>query len=238
MARNEIRIRAVPPWQPSHGEEAPFLQLTASEGTELRRLGEQISYKTAGTEIFAYGQKAGFLFLLAEGVVSAHRTLPSGERQVVGFYWPGDVFGLAEEGLYVNSAAALTPCAVFRFPYDKLASFLMSHPAIEQKFAVKVVHDLRNAQRQLIMMGRLGVPRRLAAFILDCVGHEDYFDAKTQRLTLPMTRDDIADYIGASPEVVIRALRRLEASGLLRRLSPKVLELKTAALRAFVNLPN
>jgi CRP-like cAMP-binding protein len=236
MARNEIRIRAVPPWQPNHGDEAPFLPLSASDRTELRRLGEQISFKTAGSEIYASGEKAGFLYLLAEGVASAHRTLPSGERQVVGFYWPGDVFGLAEEGLYVNSASALTACAVYRFPYDRLASFLLSHPEIEQKFYVKAVHDLRNAQRQLIMMGRLAVPRRLAAFILDCSGHEDYFDSKTQRLTLPMTRDDIADYIGASPEVVIRTFGRLEALGLLRRVSPKVLELKTEALRAFVDL--
>ncbi|HXQ47927.1 MAG TPA: helix-turn-helix domain-containing protein [Caulobacteraceae bacterium] len=53
-----------------------------------------------------------------------------------------------------------------------------------------------------------------------------------------MTRYDIADYIGASSEVVIRGLGRLEAMDLIRRLSPRTLEVKTTELKAFVNLPD
>ncbi|HXQ11337.1 MAG TPA: Crp/Fnr family transcriptional regulator [Caulobacteraceae bacterium] len=236
MPPDEIRIRAVPPWQPVQGEEAPFLPLSVDEKAELRRIGQAISFKTAGSQVFARGEKASYLYLLTAGVAEAYFVLPNGARQIVAFYWPGDVLGLAQEGVYVNSVEALSPCTVYRFPADGMTEFLLAHPLIEHKFFIKAVHDLRNAQRQLIMMGRLDGLRRLAAFIVDCSAHEDYFDSKRRVLTLPMTRYDIADYIGTSSEVVTRGLGRLEAIGLIRRLSPRNLELKSAELRAFVNL--
>lgn len=236
MAPDEIRIRAVPPWEPVHGEEAPFLPLSVDERAELRRFGQAISFETAKSQIYTTGEKATYLYLLTDGVVEAYRTLPNGERQIVAFYWPGDMLGLAEEGAYVNSVDALTKCAVYRFRIDGMDNFLISHPLIEHKFFVKAVHDLRNTQRQLIMMGRLDVLRRLAAFLVDCSAHANYFDSRRKVLTLPMARYDIADYIGTSPEVVTRGLGRLERMGLIHRLSPRDLELKTADLKAFVNL--
>ena len=236
MPPDPIRIRAVPPWTPAHGAEAPFLPLSAEERVELRRLGNAITFKTAGSQIYEHNDEASFLYLLTDGVVEADRTFPNGERQIVAFFWPGDVLGLAEEGVYVNSAAALTPCTVYRFPIDKLSKFLIEHPLLQLKFLVKSINDLRNTQRQLLMMGRLNVLKRLAAFLLDCSAHETYFDAKRRVLTLPMTRYDVADYIGASAEGVIRGFGRLEALGLLNRLSPRTLKLKTAELKAFVDL--
>jgi len=234
--RADIRIRAVPNWEPSRGEEGPFLPLSATDKAELGRLAELIEFKTPGAEIVSRGEKATFLYLLADGVVEADRTLHNGERQILAFYWPGDTFGLAENGVYVNSARALTQCAVYRFLTQELGKFLLEHPTIQQSFLVKAVHDLRNAQRQIIMMGRFDVVERLAAFLLDCSGHERYFEASRRALTLPMTRYDIADYIGTSAEGVTRALSRLETKGLLRRLTPRTLELNTAELRAFVDL--
>ncbi|HVM99801.1 MAG TPA: Crp/Fnr family transcriptional regulator [Caulobacteraceae bacterium] len=236
MAPDEIRIRAIPAWEPVHGEEAPFLPLSADERAELRRFGQAISFKTPKTQIFGAGDDAHYLYLLTDGVAEAYRVLQSGERQIVAFYWPGDILGLAEEGSYVSSVDALTPCTVYRFPADGMTNFLIEHPTIEHKFYVKAVHDLRNAQRQLIMMGRLSVQKRLAAFLVDCSAHEDYFNLRRSILTLPMTRYDIADYIGTSSEVVTRGLGHLERMGIIHRLSPRTLELKTADLRAFVNL--
>jgi len=236
MPPDGIRIRAVPPWQPDHGGEAPFLALSVDDRAELRRFGQAISFKTAGTQIFTGGEKASYLYLLTDGLAQSYRVTPSGERQIVAFYWPGDMLGAAEEGAYVNSAVALSPCTVYRFPVDMLSDFLIAHPAIQNKFLAKAIHDLRNTQRQLLMMGRLDVLARLAAFILDCSGHDDYFDASRNTLSLPMTRYDIADYIGTSSEVVTRGLGRLEGMGLIRRLSRRTLELKTKELKAFVNL--
>jgi len=236
MAPDEIRIRADPIWQPARREEAPFLPLSADARADLRRIGEAIEFKTPGTEIYRADEAAAYLYLLTEGVAQSYRALPSGERQIVAFFWPGDILGLAEGGLYVNSCTALTPCHVYRFATDTLTAFLAAHPDVSASFYVKAVHDLRNAQRQLIMMGRLSVLRRLAAFLIDCAAHEAFYDARGRTLTLPMTRYDIGDYIGTSAEGVTRGLGRLEAMGLVRRVSPRTLELKPTELATLVDL--
>ncbi|MDR3472367.1 MAG: Crp/Fnr family transcriptional regulator [Devosia sp.] len=223
MPPSDIRIRAIPNQQPSHGEEGPFLSLSADDKAALGRIGEVVEFKTAGSEILASGEQAKFLYLLTAGVVEANRPLANGERHVIAFYWPGDLFGLAESGVYVNSARTLAKCTVYRFQTRELAEFLLQHPGIQRHFLVKAVHDLRNSQRQVIMMGRLNVLKRLAVFLLDCSAHDAYFDAKTRALALPMTRYDIADYLGTSAEVATRAFGRLEAESLLHRLTPRTL---------------
>lgn len=234
-SHQDIRIRAVKAWESDHGKEAPYLSLSTTEKTDLGRIAELIEYKTAGSQVFSQGQSAGFLYLLADGIVQASRTLNQGERQILAFFWPGDLFGLAENGAYVNSAQAVTPCTVYRFPVRRLEKFLLENPNIQQGFFIKAIHDLRSAERRLIALGRFNVPRRLALFLLDCSGHEPYFDSMSNILTLPMTRYDIADYLGASAESVTRAFAQLEHSNLLRRLTARNLELRTAELKAFVD---
>jgi len=231
----DLRIRAARAWTREHGDEAPHLQLLASDRAELGRIAEVIEYRTAGSRVFSYGEAANFLYLLVDGLVASSLSLDNGERQIVAFYWPGDLFGLAEDGHYVNTAEILTPSTVYRFPIRQLERFLIDHPRIQHGFFIKAVHDLRATQRQLLVMGRFDVSRRLAAFLLDCSGHDDYFDQPTRVLALPMTRYDIADYLGTSAESITRAFGLLEGQGLLRRRTAKAVEL-TEKLKTYVEM--
>jgi CRP-like cAMP-binding protein len=230
-AQTRIRIRARPQLTRS---ESPFLVLTPKENAELARLGEVLEVEK-GSALTVHGQPANFLFIVAEGVVEADHTLADGSRQVVAFYWPGDLFGLAENGVYVNSSHALARSKLYRFKTESLDK-IFSANGIEYSFLLKATHELRLAQRRIVALGRLGVSRRLAAFLVDCVEHGTGFDEKNQVLSLPMTRTDIADYIGASAEVVTRAFSELQANGLLRRLTPRRLRLNPARMRAFAGL--
>ena len=146
------------------------------------------------------------------------------------------MFGLAENGKYVSFAETIAPSTVYRFPVERLEKFLLNNPGIQEGFLVKAVHDLRNAQRQIIVMGRYDIPRRLAAFLLDSSAHERYFDEANQVLTLPMSRYDIADYLGTSAETITRAFGRLEADGMIRRATARSVELRVPGLKAFLLL--
>lgn len=231
--RPDIRIRAARAWTPDHGREAPHLPLTAADKAELGHIAEIIEFRTAGSQIVVQGQPAVFLYLLANGVVQADCTVNDGERQVLAFYWPGDLFGLAERGVYVQSASAVTPCTVYRLPVRKLEAFLVENPRIQHSFLIKAVHDLRSAQRRIITLGRFGISRRLAIFLLDCSGHDHYFDRETGVLALPMTRYDIADYLGTSAESATRAFGELERRGLIHRQAARAIALNLAQLKAF-----
>ena len=231
----DIRIRATHGWTHRHGEEAPHIGLSAAEKAELGRLAQIIDFRTAGSLIFSQGDEAGFVYLLTAGLVRACHSLRNGERQVVAFHWPGDLFGLAEQARYVNSAEAIIPARVYRFQVAKLEKFLLKNPKIQYGFLIKATHDLRHAQRQIIVMGRFDIPRRLAIFLIDCSAHKSYFDQSTHVLTVPISRYDIADYLGTSAETVTRAFTRLERAGLLRRVTARTVELKPELLKAFID---
>jgi CRP-like cAMP-binding protein len=231
---SEIRIRATRGWPRSHGEDGPHLEISASQRADLARLAEVIEYKTAGSKIFSQGGEAAFIYLLVDGLTRICHTHHNGDRQILAFHWPGDLFGLEEHGKYLNSAETITKATVNRFPVKKLEAFLLENPLVQEGFLVKAMHDLRRSQRQLLVMGRYDIPHRLAAFLLDCSAHGHYFDRAAQVLTLPMSRYDIADYLGTSAETITRAFGRLESEGTLRRLTARRLEMKTPELKAVI----
>jgi len=199
--------------------------LSSAEQAELAKIATILEYQIGGVAIYSEGEDAHFLYLIDEGVVRLSRHLPNGARQVLGFMWSGDLLGLAEEGRYVNSAESLTSAAVFRFPLERLRRLLLSEPVLQLHLLTKAAHELRNAQRQIIVLGQLSTSKRLGSFLLDCRQQVSIFDSRTRLLRLPMSRFDIGDYLGTSPESVARAFAALERDGFLRRASPRSVEL-------------
>jgi len=202
--------------------------LSPAEQAELAEIATVLTYQAGGAVIFTEGEDAHFIHLIDEGVVRISRDLPDGTRQVLGFMWPGDMLGLMEAGRYVNSAETLTPATLFRLPLDRLQRLLLRKPLLQLHILKKAAHELRKAQRQLIVLGQLNNRRRLASFILDCRQHVAFFDSAARQLRLPMSRFDIADYLGISPESVARAFAALEQYGFVRRSSPRTIELVDA----------
>jgi CRP-like cAMP-binding protein len=198
--------------------------LSPAEQAELAEIATVLIYQGGGTVIFTDGEDAHFIHLIDEGVVRVSRDLPDGARQVLGFMWPGDMLGLMEAGRYVNSAETLTPATLFRLPLDRLQRLLLREPLLQLHMLTKAAHELRKAQRQLIVLGQFNNRRRLASFLLDCRQHVAFFDSAARQLRLPMSRFDIADYLGISPESVARAFAALEQHGFVWRLSPRAIE--------------
>lgn len=218
------------------GVQPEWLILSTADIEDLTRFGKQTEVKEAKATIFDQGARAGKFYLLATGIIRVSRILPDGERHIIAFHWPGDLFGMEENGLYLNHAETVTPCSLYEFSAQGLHEFLLSHPRVQQTMLVKAVHSLRAAQRQLIVVGRLDVHRAMAAFLIDCTKHETYFNNQTNSLTLPMSRYDIADYLGTATESVTRAMTRLEAEGLIHRDTPRSLTLDVKGLKRLSNL--
>lgn len=202
----------------------------------LSSLAKPLTLEAAKLPVFHQGGVANTVYVLVEGIVQVSRVLPDGDRHVVAFHWPGDLFGMEQDGHFTDQAETLTPCTIYQFSADKLHEFLLTSPGLQQKILVHAVHKLREAQRQVIVVGRLDTHRALASFLLDCTSHEKYFDAQKAVLTLPMSRADIADYLGTAAESVTRALGKLENEGLIRRVTMRELALNMPALQALANL--
>ena len=143
------------------------------------------------------------VFIIAEGVVKAFKDMPSGKRWVTAFLYPADVFGLAENGLYVRTAQAVTQAMLYRFDVNVLIETLKSDGELQFKFLCKLTHEVREAQRQTIAIGRKDAIGKLAMFIRQLQREP----GASHDIELPMTRSDIASYLGLSLESVSRATR-------------------------------
>jgi CRP-like cAMP-binding protein len=122
------------------------------------------------------------------------------------------VFGLAEDGHYVNSAQAVTPTTCFKIPIGALTDVFLRDSELELQFLVKMTNELREAQRQQIILTRLGARARIAMFLRIL---ERRLGNDSSRIELAMSRTDIARYLGLSSEAVSRAFGRLHREGIV-----------------------
>src|SRR5262249_4414649 len=149
----------------------PFLKadtstvvLTPRQREELARIGTRLRLP-ARTLIYREDSAAQWVFAIAEGVVKSYRELPSGKRAVAAFLFARDLFGLAENGRYVNSVRAVTRVILYRLPVSDLTVLLRHDSDMQFKFLLKVTHALRDAQRRAIVVNRRDAAGRLAMFI-------------------------------------------------------------------------
>jgi CRP-like cAMP-binding protein len=199
--------------------------LSPTEQQELRAIARVLDYRRGGITIFSEGEDAHFVYAIDEGVVRISRHAENGHRQILAFMVPGDLFGLPDDGIYVNSAEAVCPARIYRFPWQRLREIMVREPQLQLTMLMKVAYDLRQAQRQIMILGRQNTYQRLVFFLIDFLRHPEFYDEKTSRLDLPINRFDLADYLGIARETVARAFTRLEREGLARRLNSGSIEI-------------
>ena len=199
--------------------------LSGPHQLEFQRISTVLEYsKTAGM-IFAEGEDANFVYTVARGAVRICRHSPAGRRQVLALMFPGDLFGLPEHGIYVNSAEIACPTTLYRVPWHKLRSLMIREPTLQLHLLNRVAHDLREAQRRILTLGQQNTYQRLASFLTDLASRQEFFDSTSGLLTIPLSRFDIGDYLGTTAETVTRGIFRLEQEGLLRRASSRQIEI-------------
>lgn len=168
--------------------------LTARQRQKLAAVSTLLRLK-ARTIIYREGEPADAVFINGDGVVISFREMPSGKRRVAGFRFAADVFGLAERGVYVNTARTITPSTVYRLPLDALTRLLRQDADIQFQLLCKVVHEVREQQRKAIIVARRDAPGRIAMFI-DMLRHRRASGRVVDDIVaLPMTRSDIGDYL-------------------------------------------
>ena len=169
---------------------------------------------TAGDVIFDEGEAADSVVTITSGTAKVFKLLPDGRRQITGFLFPGDFAGLALEGTYVYSAEAVTEVNLCRFPRRQLKSLLDRFPKMEQRVLRMTVNELTTAQDQMVLLGRKTASEKIASFLLmlcDRTGQEE-----SEEVAVPMTRTDIADYLGLTTETVSRTFTQLRKAGCIR----------------------
>jgi len=167
--------------------------------------------RAAGEEIFAEGEDAETVYQVLSGTVRTYRLLGDGRRHVCDFHVPGDVLGLEATNAYCCSAEGMTDVVLHAIPLRTLRRLSADDAALGQQLLSLAAGGLQRSQNHASMLARLGATERVAAFLCDFARRFDAID----ELTLPMTRQDIADYLGLTIHTVSRTLSQLQEQGLI-----------------------
>jgi CRP/FNR family transcriptional regulator len=159
--------------------------------------------------------RADYVFSLISGVVKSYRSHPNRKQQVMGFLFPDDLFGLAEQGRYVNSASAVTEAILYKIPTAALEARLRRYASLDFQVICRLCHELREAQQHAILLSKHRAIAKLGLFLQMLEAHQNAAGHFSQEIQVPMTRTDIGTYVNISPEAVTRALRWLIRRGVI-----------------------
>ena len=202
-------IHALPMFEP--GGARP--RLTEGQRHKLASIATKMQLPPR-TIVYKQGQKADSVFINGGGVIVSFADLPSGKRHVAGFRFYADVFGLAENGEYVNTTRAVTPVTLYKILASTLKETLYQDVELEFHFLCKMVDELRQAQRKSIVVARRDARGRIAMFV-DMLRRGLGESPTDDTIAIPMSRSDIAGFLNLTLETVSRTCRQLGEEGIL-----------------------
>jgi CRP/FNR family nitrogen fixation transcriptional regulator len=161
-------------------------------------------------EVFGEGEASRYVYRVLSGAVRTYRLLSDGRRQIVEFHMAGDVFGLDGDGHHTLGAEAIRATSL---QVMRREAFLHEEHGAEAAIAA-LLKKFQRAQAHMLLLGRHTACERVASFLLDF-----HRRAGAIAIDLPMSRQDIADYLGLTIETVSRTFTQLQSSGLIDLIS-------------------
>jgi len=208
-------IRAFGAWPAATQSGQPRQQLLSErERLALAAIAKPVRLQR-GQIVYQSGDPATSAYVVSAGAVKTFRAHTNGREHITAFLFSDDAFGLAHGGLYENSARTLTPVFAYQLPVAALTALLRTDALLEFHLITKLCHELRQAQGHAFLLTHRHTHVRLAAFLKMIERQQFDADHTAHDIYLPMSRSDIADYIGSSLSAVSRAFRSLSRRGIL-----------------------
>jgi CRP/FNR family transcriptional regulator, anaerobic regulatory protein len=201
----EPGVSAIPFRARSRGRALPLL--TDDDASALAAIST-IERWPKGAVAYRARSPADSVYNLVQGVVKTYDTRPDKSVSVSGFHFAGDVFGLAEQGQYLESAETVVPAVAFRIPLDRLEALLARDAGLGVRILCKLTDDLRKKHRHAMILSRNDALGKFAMFLSML---EDLSQRSAERDTyFPMMRSDAAQFIGLTLEAMSRTSNALE----------------------------
>ena len=162
----------------------------------------------SGEEIYAQDENADMIYRLVRGAVRTSHLQADGRRQIGDFYYEGDVIGVETGPTHRFSAEALGDCEVLAMRRSGSAAYEADR--LERLIWQATAAELLRAQSHMLLLGRATACEKVARFLLDIAER-----FKDESVALPMSRQDMADYLGLTIETISRMLGRLQAAGMV-----------------------
>jgi CRP/FNR family transcriptional regulator len=197
------------------------------EMREFEQLSRRVNFETCAT-VFAQEDISSCFYNLLDGVMRLYKLLPDGRRQIVGFVLPGDFVGMTTEQRHGFSADAIGPITVCQFAKVPFGRFAEDKPNLLRRMNKLAVQELNQARDHMVLLGRRSAEEKVATFVVGWRDRLVELRGPSNIVPLPMSRQDIADYLGLTIETVSRTFTKLEREGIIAIL-PGGVSLRDAA---------
>ncbi|MDE7548106.1 Crp/Fnr family transcriptional regulator [Acetobacter fabarum] len=198
--------------------------------TALKRIGCDLK-KPAKSVVFRQGENADFIYFLQSGAIRLDCQLENGRSLVLDFLWPGRFFGIMEDEVYAWSAMTLVDVHLKRLRRSAVQTLARNYPDITDLLLKQKTAALMAAKNHIVLMSHPTATSKLIGFLLAYSKRPEYFDQRTQVLTLVMSRKDIADYLGMTFETTSRIFKYLETRDYIKKINHRQIQLNIHMLR-------
>lgn len=215
MKPSPRRAKSAPSCQTCSKEaRGPFCGLPGDALLGLDRAKSFGTYRR-GQILFQAGSRATGVHCLSSGLVKLYRIGAGGKEQILRLAGPGDLLGhraVLGERAHDHDAEAMTDVEVCYIPAETLGPLLAAASPLVRSLVRKLVDEAGEVEGRLVERSQLRAEVRLSGFLLRLAGAGE----GPARFELPLSRQELADYLGAAPETIIRALAHLSRKRLIR----------------------
>jgi len=174
----------------------------------FERLGCCVGYDR-NAEIYSQDEPVELLYRLVSGVVRTSRLTADGRRQVGGFYYAGDIFGLEPGPEHRFAAEALSDCEVQVVRRGAVRAFA-GDVEVDRAILDATRQEMERLQDHVMLLGRKTARERVGGFLMAMAQRQP-----RDEVDLPMGRQDMADYLGLTIETVSRMLTQLQGEAIV-----------------------
>jgi CRP/FNR family nitrogen fixation transcriptional regulator len=192
-----------------------------SPASSIELMGSRMSYGR-NVEIYGEGEPVEYLYKVISGAVRICKLLEDGRRQVTAFHLPGEIFGLEVGQEHRFSAEAISDSSILIVKRSALLALAARESEVARQLWTLMAGALQQVQDHMLVLGCMNAKERVSAFLLQLADRM----AKANELDLPMSRQDIADYLGLTIETVSRTITQLENDAAIRLPSSRRIELR------------
>lgn len=175
-------------------------------GGTIDFLGTLMSFP-GNAEIYGEGEPVDYFYKVLSGTVRTCKVSIDGRRQIGGFYLPGDMLGVEGSAEHTFSAEAVTDCQVLLINRRRVMARAAREAPVARELLRLIGHELERVQDHVLLLIK-SAEERVASFLLEMAGPAP----EGNTINLPMSRQDIGEYLGLTLETVSRTLAHLQAT--------------------------
>lgn len=198
-----------------------FNHLEVQQMAEILEITHSVSFKKREI-LYQAGDQSDSLYIVNKGKVKNYRLTDSGKEQLVRILNPGDFTGeyaLFNDSIHESYAEAILDTSVCMIKRSDLQTLLTKYPSISMNILKAFSNRLEQSEKQTTLFATEKIETRIALFLTQCL------EEASNEVTLPMSKRDLASYLGTTPETLSRRLTQLEQRGLIKRKSNKIIEI-------------